>query len=68
MKNRRVRSGMDMRAAERLAVKLGARIEPVPGTGERKMVFPNREEVRYSVRRKDASRAVTTMIRHHFGL
>lgn len=59
-----IHSGMDLRAAETAASRMGATVEAVRGTGERRMWHPDIDVVVvYNCRKKVASRAVTVFLR-----
>jgi len=58
-----VNSGMNMRSALALAREIGLEVEDVWRTGEVRVRAPGHGVVRVSRNRKDAPRALTTLIR-----
>ena len=59
-----IHSGMNLRDAETAAIRLGATVEAVRGTGERRVWHPAVDVVVvYNCRKKAASRAFTVFLR-----
>jgi hypothetical protein len=54
---------MNRRDAERIALALGATVDWVRRTGERRMVAPSGESCLYNGRRKDVGKAVTLFLK-----